>query len=392
MQTRKAKSIFSSVTTSNLKLSRAMKTVLISPIIARFSLPLVVFAGLLTSGCMRTTGPTEVGVLVRKASIIGNRGVDNEVLAPGSTYFLMPIVSEFYTFETRTQNLEMTKDANRGDRNYDDQLNFKTIDGNDIGLDVIVSYRIIPEKAPQLLGTVARNDAELKNNVVRSVARSIARDVFGELRTEEFYIAAEREKKSEQAKAALDAVLGKFGVKVEAVSTKDYRFNSDYQKAIEDRKIADQRAEKYKSETHAAYEEYQKKLEQAKGEVNQMTAKADGEFRRAQLEANAYFDQQSKRAEAIRAEGEAESKGISEMNKALSESGGEVMVKLKLAEALIGKQIVVLPQGANGVGFQTTNMNQMLSSLGLLTAATDPVKALAPQGNYSQGAAPQSMR
>ena len=77
--------------------------------------------------------------------------------------------------------------------------------------------------------------------------------------------------------------------------------------------------------------------------------------------------------------------------------GGEVMVKLKLAEALIGKQIVVLPQGANGVGFQTTNMNQMLSSLGLLTAATDPVKALAPQGsysqgNYSQGAAPQSMR
>ena len=187
-------------------------------------------------------------------------------------------------------------------------------------------------------------------------------------------------------------MFGKFGVKVEAVSTKDYRFNSDYQKAIEDRKIADQRAEKYKSETHAAYEEYQKKLEQAKGEVNQMTAKADGEFRRAQLEANAYFDQQSKRAEAIRAEGEAESKGISEMNKALSESGGEVMVKLKLAEALIGKQIVVLPQGANGVGFQTTNMNQMLSSLGLLTAATDPVKALAPQGNYSQGAAPQSMR
>lgn len=42
--------------------------------------------------------------------------------------------------------------------------------------------------------------------------------------------------------------------------------------------------------------------------------------------------------------GSAEAKGISELNKALAGSGGEVIVKLKLAEALEGKKIVLLLQ------------------------------------------------
>lgn len=328
-------------------------------------------------GCMRSTNPTEVGVLVRKLSLFGASGVQDEIYAPGSTYFLLPVVTEFYTFDTRTQNLEMVAEQGRGDRGYDDQVRFKTIDGNDIGLDVIISYRIIPEKAPMILSSVAESDSELKNNVVRAVARSLVRDVFGELKTEEFYIASERERKAEKAQAALNAVLTQFGVHVESVSTKDYRFNSEYQKAIEDRKVADQTAEKFKSETHAATEEYQKKLEQAKGQVNQMTAKADGEYRRAEIEADAYVQQQGKRAQAIRAEGEADAKGVTEMNKALAEAGGETMVKLKLAEALNGKQIIVLPQGANGVGFQTTNMNQLFSLMGLQGAT----KGDAPGGH-----------
>lgn len=339
-----------------------------SSLLSRLPLVLGIFLTAANTGCMRGTNPTEVGVLVRKLSLFGSSGVQEEIYAPGSTYFMLPLVTEFYTFDTRTQNLEMVSEAGRGDRDYDDQVRFKTIDGNDIGLDVIISYRIIPEKAPMILSTVAESDIELRNNVVRAVARSLIRDVFGELKTEEFYIASEREKKAEKAQRELNADLNKFGVRVEAVSTKDYRFNSEYQKAIEDRKVADQKAEKFKSETHAATEEYQKKLEQAKGEVNQMQAKADGEYRRAEIEADAYVMQQRKRSEAIRAEAEADAKGVTEMNKALAEAGGETMVKLKLAEALNGKQIVVLPQGANGIGVQSTNMNQLLGMFGFQSA------------------------
>ncbi|HQH28194.1 MAG TPA: prohibitin family protein, partial [Oligoflexia bacterium] len=127
--------------------------------------------------------------------------------------------------------------------------------------------------------------------------------------------------------------------------------------------------EKFKSEAQAAIEEYLRKLEQAKGQVNQMVAKADGEFARARIEADAYYAQQEKRAQATRAEGEAEAKGIAEMNIALAGAGGEVMVKLRIAEALKNKKIILLPQGTGTIDLKSTNMNALLETLGLQKAA-----------------------
>src|SRR5262245_28829529 len=102
---------------------------------------------------------------------------------------------------------------------------FKTIDGNDISLDIIVTYRIDPTKAPFILQNVATNDEQLQMNIVRTVARSKPRDVFGELHTEDFYTASERERKSDEARDKLNEILGPYGIIVEEVGTKDYRFN-----------------------------------------------------------------------------------------------------------------------------------------------------------------------
>ena len=129
-------------------------------------------------------------------------------------------------------------------------------------------------------------------------------------------------------------------------------------------------AEQNKSATRAAQEEYLKKLEDAKGEVNKMVAEADGRFRQAQIEADAYYEKQQRIAAAIDAEGTAEAKGITEMNKALTGSGGEVMVKLKLAEALEGKRIVLLPVSGAGMDIKTTNINQLLQTYGVRSLAT----------------------
>ena len=311
-----------------------------------------------------TTGPTEVGVRTVKWSLFKARGVEEEIYEPGGVYFFPAFLNDWNTFDTRLQNLEMTYDPRSGDKKNRDDLLFKTIDGNDLSLDVIISYRIDPKKAPMILQQVASSDDELKDKVVRTVARSRTRDVFGELKTEEFYISDRRDEKAERVKAVLNEILEPYGVIVERCSTKDYRFNPDYQKAIEDKKIADQLAEKNKSATRAAEEEYLRRLEEAKGEVNKMVAEADGRFRQAQIEADAYTQQQKQIAEAIEAEGVAEAKGITEMNKALAGSGGEVMVKLKLAEALEGKRILLVPLSGGGIDLKTTDMNKLLEVYG----------------------------
>ena len=312
-----------------------------------------------------TTGETEVGVRTIKLGLFVNQGVEEKVYAPGSTYIFLPYINDWHTFDTKLQNLEMTFEPERGDRKSRDDLLFKTIDGNDISLDVIIAYRIDPAKAPYILQYVATDNMSLQEKIVRTVARSKPRDIFGELKTEEFYVANKRELQAERAREVLQEILGPMGIVVINVLTKDYRFNKEYQKAIEDRKVADQQAEKNKSGQRAAAEEYKRKLEQARGEVNKMIAKADGEYLQAKIEADAYFEQQKLLAQAIEAEGIAEARGIKKMNDALTGIGGEALVKLKIAEALQGKKILLLPLSEGGMNLRTLDINQLIHTLGV---------------------------
>src|SRR5262245_12595619 len=137
---------------------------------------LISLIGLLLVGVFfpypRTTGPTEVGVRTVKWDPFKKRGVEEYVYQPGALYFFPFFLNDWHVLDTRLQNVEMTLDTTRGDRRIRDDLLFKTIDGNDISLDVIISYRIDPQKAPHIIQYVAANDFELKDNVVRTVARS----------------------------------------------------------------------------------------------------------------------------------------------------------------------------------------------------------------------------
>ena len=261
--------------------------------------------------------------------------------------------------------MEMTT-ATRGARFGRDDLVFKTVDGNDIALDVILAYRIDPPKAPFILENVAQNNHELEEKVVRPITRNVTRELFGELKTEDFYVANKRTEKAEMVKEMLNQLLNPYGIIVESVLPKDYRFNPAYQKAIEEKKIADQMAEKFKAETKATVEEYLQKMQQAHGEVNKMVADVDGEFAKAKIAVDAYYEQQSMFAKAIEAEGIAQAKGIEKMVDALNNTGGRTLVKLKIAEALAEKKIYLLPfSDAAGIDLKTTNINDLLKIYGL---------------------------
>ncbi len=343
----------------------------------RYTLVILAVTLLFTQACVfSTTGDTEVGVRTRNLPIFGKQGVEDKVYAPGSTYFILPYINNWNTFDTKLQNLEMTLSAGRGDRKSRDDLLFKTIDGNDISLDVIIAYQIDPAKAPYILQYVAPDNQTLKEKIVRTVARSKPRDIFGELKTEEFYVADKRDLQAQKAKQVLQEILNPFGIIVKDVLTKDYRFNKEYQKAIEDKKIADQLVEKNKSAQRAVTEEYIRKLEDARGEVHKVVAAADGEYQQAEIEADAYYEKQKLLAEAIKVEGITEAEGIREMNKAMALAGGEALVKLKIAEALQGKNIMLLPLSEGGMNLKTTNMNQLIDTMGVksLTPKTEAQK------------------
>src|SRR3954463_12150103 len=113
---------------------------------------LLLLAAPVLGGCScYSTSANEVGVLTRKVALTGEKGVQQQTYAPGGSYFFAPYINDWSTFETKLQNLRMTGVV---DSDSGDDLEFKTVDGNDISVDITVAWRIDPSKAPHLLSKV----------------------------------------------------------------------------------------------------------------------------------------------------------------------------------------------------------------------------------------------
>jgi regulator of protease activity HflC (stomatin/prohibitin superfamily) len=329
-----------------------------------------------TTGCIsHSTGETEVGVLVCKVGLgCKSKGVQSELYPPGSTNFFAPFIRDWYTFDTKVQNLEMIADAKRGDRPEADDLQFKTTDGNDISMDVTVAWTIDPKHAPDLLQNVGTSTADVKEKLVRPMARTLVRDILNELDSESVYNSDKRFEKAEKAKKVLSEALEPRGVLVSQVILHEHRFAPDYEKVIHDRKLAEQRAQQLKSESEAAVQEQVRNLESARGKVAADIAQAEGALEQAKLAADAEYFQQQQNSDAILAERTAKAKAIQKRNEALRGAGGRAMVKLRIAEALDGKQIVLVPGGATGVGLNKLDVNKLVD-----TAAAQEATASEPE-------------
>jgi regulator of protease activity HflC (stomatin/prohibitin superfamily) len=321
-------------------------------------------AALTLGGCVsHSTGETEVGVLVCKIGLgCAHKGVQQQLYPPGSTNVFAAFIRDFYTFDTKVQNLEMTASSKEGDRPTRDDLQFKTTDGNDISMDVTVVWNLDPNQIPRILQEVGTSTDDVKEKLVRPMARTLVRDVLNELDSESVYNSDKRFQKADEARQTLTKALAPFGVNVMQVILHEHRFAPEYEKVIHDRKLAEQRAEQLKSETEAVQQEALRNLETARGNVAADIAKAEGNLKQVSLKADAELYAQQQNAEAILAERTANSKAIAKRNEALRGSGGKAMVKLKVAEALAGKTMVLVPSGAPGSTFNKMDVNKLIDA------------------------------
>jgi len=193
---------------------------------------LVAAAALAGGGCVsHSTSETEVGVLVCKIALgCASKGVQREIYPPGSTNLFAAFIRDFYTFDAKLQNLEMSANPSRGDRASRDDLQFKTTDGNDISMDVTLAWTIDPKAAPRLLENVGSSTDEVKEKLVRPMTRTLVRDILNELDSESVYNSDKRFEKAEKARTVLTEALAPFGVLVQQVILHEHRFNPEYEK------------------------------------------------------------------------------------------------------------------------------------------------------------------
>ena len=320
----------------------------------------IILATLLTlSSCMpHHTGATQVGV--RFSKITGS----TERADPGATYFFAPFINDWKTFDVSTQNLVMSAQTESGDRSAKDDLRFKTRDGNDIETDVTVRWRVDPSRAEAIWKQVGPSTDEVKERLMRPMARSYVRDTLNRLDSEEFYNPDLRFRAASEATETLAAHVKPYGVIVEQVILGNFSFTREYQNLINNRKEAEKQAEKLEAEILATKEANQANLQSKIAELTQQLTAANGQLAQARKAADAYLIQKQQGARATMAEKDAIAQGIRKERAALNGSAGDAYVNLQLIDALQKKEIRQIPKLPNGNII--IDGNKLLEQLGVI--------------------------
>ena len=311
------------------------------------------------AGCLPySTEATEVGVKFNKIS------KTTAEYAPGATYFFVPVINDWQTFDVSQHNLIMTASPASRSRGEKDDLRFKTRDGNDIETDVTVRWRLDPTKVGEIWLKVAPSSEEVEERLVRPQARTYVRDVLNRLDSEEFYNPTLRFAAANDATKLLADHLLPYGVIVEQVVLGDFSFKSEYQRLINARKEAEKQAEKLEAEILATKEANQANLQAKIAELTEQLTRAQGEYDQATRNADAYLVRRQQEAQAILAEKTAVAEGTRRERAALNSSAGDAYVNLQLIEALQKKEIRQIPKlpGGNMI----IDGNKLLQQLGII--------------------------
>lgn len=340
----------------------------------------------LLAGCqppVKYLGASEYGVKFRRLPPFIGGGVSRSVGRPGEMMLIWPW-DDVYVFETSVQDISWgiggssTQQASQSSGlGY---VNTRALDGNEVALAVTVRFKISndPEKLVYLVQNVGETNEELRDLVI-AAARADIRSYMNELRTSDFLSVEERYKAVNKVVASLKRRLESYGIDIQGVNLNDFRFervladgsvDSSYQDRLKEIQKLGEDAQREMSRIETVEAKKQQELNDVQAIYNRQLAEADGYKEQAKLRGDAYFSARSNEAKAIRAQGEAQVKGMIEQINALNGPGGEAILKLDLARNLLKNdpKFVVLDSSANsqGMDVKRVDTNQLLSQLGLM--------------------------
>jgi len=309
------------------------------------------------AGC-GVTSSTEVGVRTSLFGILEKRGTQ-QVYDPGGVYFFLPVVNSWNTLPTSQQNLLMNASPLEGDRPVPDDITFKTKDGNNVYIDVNVMWRLEKPKVGSIISSVGQSVDEIKERVVRPISRSVIRDVFNEITSEEYYQVTVKNRVAGKAKDELGRELEPYGIAVDMLQVQQHRFDADYQAAINAQKQAEADVQTLVEQQKNMEVQKQSELEGKRSEWNKELEDARGEAGRIRNEADGYYQTKTNEAKATLAQAQAEAEGVRKEAEALGKLGGDAYVKMQVAKQLSQKRIWIVP----GTNVSTMDVNQMLTFL-----------------------------
>ncbi len=184
---------------------------------------------------------TEVGVVVDQFS------GDRRVLTNPGLHLVWPLLQRFYVLDRRPVEFRMQGEDVVG-RNQVPYLSVRATDGSEFWFeDLVLHYAIDAERADLVLFDSGPEDS-FQNGWAQSLGRSILREEFGRLTTEETVDPGLIEAARETARERIQARFAEHGLRVVQLLTPKPQFDRNYEKAIADRKQLEQEAERWTGE------------------------------------------------------------------------------------------------------------------------------------------------
>jgi len=312
--------------------------------------------------CVTYVGPNQFGIKVVRLPILSSRGVHNQVYPPGFHLVLKPFNAEqMFLFPKDVQVIDFTGTREEAAREAELRrpAHIQTSDGFFVDVDASILYKIVdPYKVFTKLGA----GRLFESAGIAPKAEPILKQTLGELTTEQFYDSPLRHAKAELSRDLLNKELNPYGLQVDQVLVRFFRYSEEIQKNIEEKKLKDQLVFKNQAEARAAKEEAQLKKMVQEGEANAAIKLQEGQAYITTKDAERDLYARKKRAEADLSIKLAEAKKTQLRNEALQGAGSSRMVGLKMAEVYKGIEVIVLPSdGPNGVN--PLNLEQALKFL-----------------------------
>lgn len=178
--------------------------------------------------------------------------------------YVPPIINRTLMYDLRRQEYTMAGMKGEGRRkDVDDALWSPTSEGLKVGLDLTCWYRIDPERVFDIHRLIGPNFEE---KVIRPAIRGIVRLTVSEYGIMDIY-SGKREEVQNQIMTRLRKLLGPDGFITEAVVLRNVSFSEDFAKAVEEKQMAQQDAERMKYVLEKEQKEAERKAIEAEGKA-----------------------------------------------------------------------------------------------------------------------------
>lgn len=195
-------------------------------------------------------------------------GVEKRTLGEG-VHLLIPFIQHPVNYDVRTNTYTMSATSSEGEQRGDDGIDCLTKDGQKIKLDLSIVYNIIPSKAWIVHQNIG---PDYVNKIIRPISRSVARNAVANYTVGEIYSVA-RIKIQKELEEKIRSNFDKYDIQVSEALIRTITFSEEFTKAIEQKQVALQEAERMKYVLEKEVREKQRKIIEADGDAEAIRRK-----------------------------------------------------------------------------------------------------------------------